>query len=654
MSTYGHTAELRPRLGDALLIVDLQRDFLSKGALPVSGAEKLLPPVNQIIRQFQTHSCPVIATRDWHPPNHCSFVEFGGRWPIHCVQGSPGAEFATALELPENTLVISKGTSHDREAYSAFSGTTLQNWLQEQKVRRVFLCGVATEYCVFETAKDAVSANFEVVLLRDCIQAVGEQDGRRALRELLSLGAFLYEPSAVDLSPPRTSTLLTDLYQLTMLQGYFDQGMEEVAVFEFFVRKLPRGRNFLMAAGLEQALEYLENLRFSPDELDWLASCGRFRSDFVDYLEQLRFRGDVWAMPEGTVFFPQEPILRVTAPLPQAQLVESRLINILHFQTLIASKAARAVLVAPDKLLVDFGMRRAHGAEAGLLAARAAYLAGFSGTATVQAGQCFGIPLFGTMAHSFIQAHDNEVAAFEHFAWANCDNVVFLLDTYDTELAADKTVELARQLKRLGIPVHGVRLDSGDLAEHARRVRRILNNGGLSDVTIFASGNLDEFQLRDMISSAAPIDGFGIGSRLDVSADAPYLDCAYKLQEYAGRPRRKRSEGKATWPGRKQVHRTYDNGAMTGDIVSIEREPHSGEPLLCAVMSGGQRTGPRTSLDQIRACAAKNLAHLPPPLRQLEEGASYPVEIARTLRELADSLDQSHGGDRQSKSPLSP
>jgi nicotinate phosphoribosyltransferase len=216
-----------------------------------------------------------------------------------------------------------------------------------------------------------------------------------------------------------TNTLLTDLYQLTMLQGYFDQRMEEIAVFEFFVRKLPSGRNFLMAAGLEQALEYLQNLRFNSEELDWLASCGHFRRDFVDYLEPFRFTGDVHAMPEGTIFFPHEPILRVTAPLPQAQFVESRLINILQFQTLIASKAARAVLVAPGKLLVDFGMRRAHGAEAGLLAARAAYLAGFSGTATVQAGQLFHMPIYGTMAHSFIQAHDNEAEAFEHFAFAN-------------------------------------------------------------------------------------------------------------------------------------------------------------------------------------------------------------------------------------------
>ncbi|MDE2310778.1 MAG: nicotinate phosphoribosyltransferase, partial [Betaproteobacteria bacterium] len=273
----------------------------------------------------------------------------------------------------------------------------------------------------------------------------------------------------------KNSALLTDLYQLTMLQGYHDSGMEEVAVFEFFVRKLRPGRGFLMAAGLEQVLEFLEGLHFSSEELAWLASTGRFSREFLARLETLHFTGDVHAMPEGTVFFPNEPILRVTAPIAQAQLVETRLINLLHFQTLIASKAARMVLMAPDKLLVDFGLRRAHGAEAGLLAARASYLAGFTGTSNVLAGMQFGIPLFGTMAHSFVQAHADETLAFEHFAHAQPDNVVLLIDTYDTEAAASKVVALAPQLKRQGIRIKGVRIDSGDLADHARKVRQILD-----------------------------------------------------------------------------------------------------------------------------------------------------------------------------------
>src|SRR2546422_10984330 len=275
------------------------------------------------------------------------------------------------------------------------------------------------------------------------------------------------EPRRMTLQP---SLLLTDLYQLTMLQAYLEQGMEETAVFEFFVRRLPPTRGFLMAAGLEQLLDYLEHLHVSAKELEWLTESGRFSRAFVEYLERLRFTGDVHAMPEGTVFFPEEPIVRVTAPMPQAQLIETRLINLLHFQTLIASKAARLVLAAAGKPLVDFGLRRAHGAEAGLLAARATYLAGFSGTATVLAGKEFGVPLYGTMAHSFVQAHDDEAESFLHFAQANPENVVLLIDTYDTEAGAQKVVALAKQLESLGIAIKGVRIDSGDLAEHARKV----------------------------------------------------------------------------------------------------------------------------------------------------------------------------------------
>ncbi len=378
-----------------------------------------------------------------------------------------------------------------------------------------------------------------------------------------------------------SSALLTDLYQLTMLQGYLTQRMEDTAIFEVFVRKLPPRRGFLVAAGLEQALTYLETLRFTPMELDWIAKSGRFSTALVEYLTQFRFTGDVHAMPEGTVFFPDEPILRLTAPLPQAQLVETRLINLLHFQTLIASKAVRAVLAAPGKELVDFGLRRAHGAEAGLLAARASYLVGFSGTATVQAGALFGLPVYGTVAHSFIQAHEDEMEAFEHFALAQPNHVVLLLDTYDTEAAARKVVALAPRLQKRGISVKGVRLDSGNLADHARRVRRILNDGGLADVRIVASGNLDEYALQELMAINAPIDSFAVGAHMTTSSDAPYLDCVYKLQEYAGRACRKRSEGKATWPGRKQVYR-HDgaDGRMAYDVLTLADDPEDGTALI--------------------------------------------------------------------------
>lgn len=440
---------------------------------------------------------------------------------------------------------------------------------------------------------------------------------------------------------PPSSLLLTDLYQLTMLQGYIEHGMEEQATFEFFVRKLPPARNFLLAAGLEQALGFLEDLRFTPEELEWLSGCGLFRPILVDYLATLHFTGDVYAMPEGTVFFPDEPTVRVTAPLPQAQLVETRLINLLHFQTMIASKAVRSVLVAPGKLLVDFGLRRTHGAEAGLLAARASYLAGFSGTSVVQAAPLFGIPIYGTMAHSFIQAHEDETAAFERFADANPDNVVLLIDTYDTEAGAAKVVSVAPRLRRKGIAVKGVRLDSGDLADHARKVRRILDEGGLGDTTIFASGNLDESIVRQLVAAQAPIDGFGIGTRMDTSADAPYLDCAYKLEEYNGRPRRKRSEGKATWPGRKQVYRRYDaGGCMRSDVLTLEDDPQDGEPLIRPVMRAGKRLHAAVPLAATREYAQNQLTRLPYALHTLEKGPGYPVQVAPVLRDLAKALDE--------------
>src|SRR5581483_8465819 len=277
------------------------------------------------------------------------------------------------------------------------------------------------------------------------------------------------------------SPLLTDLYQLNMIQAYLEHGETRPAVFEFFVRKLPSRRGFLVAAGLEQALDFLEELRFPPEELAWLERSGRFGEDVLAYLAGLRFTGDVHAMPEGTVFFANEPILRVTAPLPQAQLVETRLINVVHFQSLIAAKAARMVLAAPGKLLVDFGLRRAHGADAGLMAARASYIAGFAGTATMLAGKLFGIPIYGTMAHSFVQAWDDEAEAFAAFARSRPENLILLIDTYDTEAAAHKVVALAPRLQAAGIKVRGVRLDSGDLIALSKSVRRILDEGGLGD-----------------------------------------------------------------------------------------------------------------------------------------------------------------------------
>ena len=444
------------------------------------------------------------------------------------------------------------------------------------------------------------------------------------------------------LDPTRAgeSLLLTDLYQLTMLEAYLASAATQTAVFELFVRNLPERRGFLLAAGLEQALAFLESVRVSPEEIDWLRSTRRFKPATLDWLAGFRFAGGVDAMPEGSVFFPDEPILRVIAPLPMAQLVETRLMNILHFQTLVASKAARMRLAAPGKRLVDFGLRRSHGAEAGLMAARAAYVAGFDATATALAGALWDMPLSGTMAHAFVQAFDDEAAAFAAFARARPEGVTLLIDTYDTEEAARKIVTLAPKLAADGIRIQSVRLDSGDLAGLAKSVRRILDKGGLEDVTIFASGGLDEDDLMEFARVGAPIDGYGVGTSLTTSSDAPALDCAYKLEEYAGLGRRKLSSGKATWPGAKQVWRRFDrDGRMARDIVSTADDVQEGQALLQPVMRQGRRLAAAPGLAEIRQRAARSLALLPEPLRRLETMA-YPVEISGRLRRLAEEVDR--------------
>jgi nicotinate phosphoribosyltransferase len=439
---------------------------------------------------------------------------------------------------------------------------------------------------------------------------------------------------------PTTSPLTTDLYELNMVQAYLDRGEDKRAVFEFYVRRLPARRGFLLAAGLEEALAYLETLRFSAAEIDWLKNTKRFRSNLIDYLAGFRFTGDVHAIAEGTICFPNEPLIRITAPLPMAQLLETRLINILHFHTMVASKAARMVLAAPGKILADFGLRTAHGAEAGLFSARASYIAGFAGAANVLAGERYGIPIVGTMAHSFVQVHDDETTAFENFARSRPEGIILLIDTYDTEAGARKVVQLAPKLKADGIAIRGVRIDSGDLTAMAKKVRGILDAGGLNDVIILVSGGINEDALQTMMATKAPIDGYGIGVNLDASIDAPSLDCAYKLQEYDGRPRRKLSEGKVTWPGSKQVWRSYGaDGRMSGDILSLENDSQAGDPLVAPVMRAGKRLTPAPTLAQIREHTARELARLPEPLRKLETGTDYPVQISKALNALAAEID---------------
>lgn len=429
-----------------------------------------------------------------------------------------------------------------------------------------------------------------------------------------------------------------------MLLAYYAHGMEERAAFEFFVRRMPERRNFLVAAGLEQLLDYLENLRFGKEDLGFLESTGRFDAGFLHRLASFRFTGDVDAMPEGTVCFAGEPLVRVMAPLPEAQLVETRLINLIHFQTVIASKAARCVLAAGDRMLVDFGLRRAHGAEAGIFASRAAYLAGFTGTATVEAGRRFAIPIFGTMAHSFVMAQEDEAESFRRFLACYPQDTTLLIDTYDTLEGARKVVSLAKELAPRDVAIGAVRIDSGDLAALTRGVRRILDEGGLAGTTIFLSGNIDEQRIAQLLGEGVPADGFGVGTSLDVSVDEPVLDCAYKLQEYAGRPTRKKSTGKATWPGRRQVERYRDgSGKLLRDEVVLEDEPARGERLLIPVMREGRRVGSSLDLAAIREHAARELASLPARLRALEAAEPYEVAVSPAIRALADSLDRRKG-----------
>jgi nicotinate phosphoribosyltransferase len=445
-------------------------------------------------------------------------------------------------------------------------------------------------------------------------------------------------PSAREPASARSS-LLVDLYELTMGEAYVANGIADTpATFELVCRHLPPGWGYFVTAGLAAALDYLERLRFTAGELEYLDGLGLFGSALLDRLTRFRFTGEVRAMPEGTVCFPGEPLLEVTAPMLEAQLVETVVLNELHFQSLVASKAARCVDAAKGKRLVDFGLRRAHGGEAGLKVARASYLAGFDATSNVLAAQAFGIPAAGTMAHSFVECFDDERAAFDAFLRAYPRGSTLLIDTYDTIEGARLAARTALALDGLGVRLGGVRLDSGDLLELSRGVRRILDQAGLAYVTIFASGNLDERELERLLAQNVPIDGFGVGSRLAVSADAPFLDAAYKLVAFDGRPVLKLSEGKATLPGAKQVFRLQHNGRFARDLVALVDEscPPESVPLLEPVMRGGIRLSDEP-LEIARRRAAEQRAALAPEHR-LVDAQPYTVELSRDLVALRETL----------------
>ncbi len=628
-----------PSNGDALLIVDVQNDFLPGGSLAVNDGDKVIPPLNKLISIFCQLNLPIYVSRDWHPKNHCSFKEQGGPWPAHCIANTEGSQLAPGLNLPENTIVISKAQTKDEDAYSAFQNTSLKRNLNEKSIKRVFVGGIATDYCVSKTVEDAILNNFSVVILKDAIQAVNvnPDDGQKALSKMESLGANCIASHLLKPLSRPTSPLLTDLYQITMLKAYHDEAMTDEAVFEFFIRNLPAKRNFLVAAGLEQVLEYLENLHFTDQDIFWLKQTRLFPEEFVQSLRSFRFSGHVDALPEGTICFPNEPLIRITAPIQEAQLIETHIINILQYQTLIATKATRMVLSAPEKSLIDFGLRRAHSLEAGLLASRASYLAGFSGTSTVAANMEFGIPIFGTMAHSYILSQDNEYQAFRNFTNSWPKNAILLLDTYNTEEAANKVVLLYNEFKKKNVFIKGVRIDSGDLANLSNRVRSIFDKAGLHEVKIFVSGNLDEYEIEKLISKGAAIDGFGIGTQLVVSSDCPSLECAYKLQEYKGRPRRKLSQSKSTLPGRKQIIRLLDQeGKIKEDRLVLESEVLNETPLLKPYLRFGKRLSPPLSLDKIRFYTKEQINQLPDDLRSLKSQKVYPVHISPKIKELAN------------------
>ena len=432
--------------------------------------------------------------------------------------------------------------------------------------------------------------------------------------------------------------LTTDLYQLTMTQAYYAEGLTGEAVFDLFVRRLPPSRNYLVACGLASVLDLLENVRFDSCDLEYLSGLGRFTPDFIAKLADFRFEGDVYAVPEGTVFFPNEPLIEVVAPLPQAQLIETYLLNQITFQTAAASKCARVVEAAGNRQVVDFGLRRVHGAEAGISAARAFYVAGASGTSNVMAGRLFGIPVAGTMAHSYVTAHDDELAAFRAFTERNAETVL-LVDTYDTLQGVENVVRLARE-QGGDFNVSAIRLDSGDIGELAKRSRAILDEAGLGGVSIFASGGLDEYEIDSLLREGAPIDGFGVGTKMGVSADAPYLDTVYKLVAYEGDGRMKLSTDKQTLPYRKQVFREYDGGTLKSDTVGLHDERLPGRPLVKQVMAQGCRTDAgRDDLEAARSRAKSQIEALLEYLRGLApSGQPYEVSVSERLAAETEAL----------------
>jgi len=440
--------------------------------------------------------------------------------------------------------------------------------------------------------------------------------------------------------------LLTDLYQLTMAQTYFQSQRLDPATFSLFIRSYPPNRGYFVAAGLQDVLEFLEQFTVDSTGIDYLHSRRLFADDFLDLLKGLKFTGDVWAIPEGRLAFKDEPFLEVTAPIIEAQIVETFIINQVNLQSLIATKAARCVHAAGGRAVVDFALRRAHGIDAGMKVARASYLAGFTGTSNVRAGQEYGIPIVGTMAHSFVSSFEQEMDAFRAFIASFPNNSILLIDTYDTLAGARKAVEIAKEMAANGQQLQGVRIDSGDLKKLAIEVRRIFDEAGLKSVKIIGSGGLDEFDLADFTVADVPYDSYGVGTKMGVSADAPWFDIAYKLVEYDERPVLKLSTGKVSWPGKKQVFRMRDErGQLQKDVIALREENIPGaDPLLQKVMATGEVAVRYPTLEEIRDNFMGEFKRLSDPIKAIWNPASYPVEISPQLTKLREEVGRQLGG----------
>lgn len=437
-------------------------------------------------------------------------------------------------------------------------------------------------------------------------------------------------------------SLLTDFYELTMCAGYFENKRTETANFDLFIRRLPPNRSCFIFAGLEQVLLYLKNMRFTQEHISYLRQ-QHLKEDFLNYLENFKFTGEVWAVPEGTIVFPEEPLIRVTAPIIEAQLIETFILNTINLQTTLATKAARVVTAAKGKPIIEFGLRRTQGTDAGMKAARCSYLAGANGTSNVLAGSQYGIPVFGTMAHSYVMFFDTETEAFKTFAKTFADTSTFLIDTYDDLKGAENAATIAKEMEKQGHKLKAVRLDSGDLATLSKKVRAILDKHGLKYVEIFASGDLDEYKIEELIRKGAKIDSFGVGTRMSTSHDRPYVDVVYKLSGKVENdvfvPAMKLSKGKITLPGKKQIFRQKDNkGRYVKDVIGLEDENIEAEPLLLKVMENRNLTCDLPSLDQLRSKTLRNLSELPDKYKKLRNAPRYPIRLSPKLRKIRNTL----------------